>query len=71
MVDVTLAPWAVRLWIYDHFKGIRDLIPAEGKGGGDEEIWSRWRKWVEAIERRESVKYTLSDREYYMPIYQR
>ncbi|KAK5089184.1 hypothetical protein LTR05_003408 [Lithohypha guttulata] len=71
MVDVTLAPWAVRLWIYDHFKGIKDLVPAEGQGGDDEKIWKRWRQWSKAIEERESVSNTLSDREHYLPIYQR
>ena len=71
MVDVALAPWAVRLWPFEHFKGITDLIPAEGKGGEDEKIWQRWRRWTKAIEERNSVKNTLSDREHYLPIYQR
>lgn len=71
MVDVTLAPWAVRLWIFDHFKGVKDLIPAEGQGGADEKTWARWRKWVKAIEQRKSVSNTLSEREHYLPIYQR
>ena len=71
MTDVALAPWAMRLWIFDHFKGIKDLIPAEGKGSEDEKVWSRWRKWVNAIESRKSVSSTLSDKEHYLPIYQR
>lgn len=71
MTDVTLAPWAVRLWVYEHFKGVKDLIPAEGEGGEDEKIWSRWRRWIHAIQARESVKNTLSDQEHYLPIYQR
>lgn len=30
MPDITLAPWAVRLWIFDHFKGGLG-IPDEGQ----------------------------------------
>jgi len=71
MTDITLAPWAIRLWVYEHFKGVKDLIPDEGKGGEDEKVWSRWRKWFDAIQARESVKNTLSNREHYLPIYQR
>lgn len=71
MVDVTLAPWAVRLWVFEHFKGVQDLIPGEGQGGEDEKVWKRWRRWYAAIEARETVKNTLSDREKYLVIYQR
>lgn len=71
MVDVAIAPWALRLWIFDHFKGIKDLIPAEGQGGADEKSWARWRRWASAVEGRESVTETLSDKEHYLPIYQR
>jgi len=71
MVDVALAPWAVRLWVFEHFKGITDLLPIEEQGGEDEKIWKRWKRWTTAIEGRESVKQTLSDRDHYLPIYQR
>lgn len=71
MVDVALAPWAVRLWVFEHFKGVRDLIPADGQADKDGEIWKRWRLWFNAIEERDSVRDTLSDREHYLPIYQR
>lgn len=71
MVDVTLAPWAVRLWVFEHFKGVKDLVPAEDQGGDDEKIWARWRKWAAAVEGRDSVAKTLSEREKYLVIYQR
>lgn len=31
----------------------------------------RWEKWVNAIEGRNSIKMSLSETEYYLPIYQR
>lgn len=64
LVDLNLAPWAVRLWVLDHFKAGGFKIPV-GK------IWERWGEWLEAIEERESVKRTLSEREHYLPIYKR
>lgn len=70
LIDVVIAPWANRLWVFDHFKGGLG-IPEEGEGGEDEEVWGRWRKWVAAVEARKSVKETMSDRERYLPIYQR
>ena len=41
------------------------------RAGGDEEVWERWRKWLAAVQDRKSVKETMSDREHYLPIYQR
>jgi len=70
MADISLAPWCIRLWLFDHFKAGLG-IPAKGNGGADEEIWNRWRQWSQAIESRQSVIDTLSDREKYMPIYTR
>jgi glutathione S-transferase len=70
LIDIVIAPWANRLWVFDHFKGGSGL-PEEGQGGDDEEIWKRWRKWLKAVEDRKSVKETLSEREHYLPIYQR
>jgi glutathione S-transferase len=69
-IDIMIAPWAIRLWIFDHFKGGLG-IPEEGKGGEDEDVWQRWRRWLEAVEGRKSVKETISDKEHYLPIYQR
>ncbi|KIV87059.1 hypothetical protein PV11_02630 [Exophiala sideris] len=68
--DVCLAPWAVRMWVLDHYKGGAG-IPGPGEGGEDQQAWNRWHKWVEAIEARKSVTETLSEREHYLPIYQR
>lgn len=70
ILDIVLGPWALRLWVFDHFKGGLG-IPEKGKGGEDEEVWERWRKWYEAVSERRSVKETCSDREHLLPIYQR
>ncbi|KAL2066532.1 hypothetical protein VTL71DRAFT_2603 [Oculimacula yallundae] len=63
MIDLILAPWAVRLWIFDYFKGGLNL--PEGK------TWDRWAKWSSAVEKRQSVVATTSEKEHYLPIYQR
>lgn len=70
LIDIQLAPWALRLWVFDHFKGGLG-IPEEGKGDEDEQVWERWRKWSEAVTSRKSVKETMSSHEHYLPIYQR
>lgn len=46
-------------------------MPEPGKGGDDEAVWARWRKWVEAVQNRPSVKNTTSEKEFYLPIYQK
>jgi len=71
MVDVSLAPWAVRLWLIDYYKPDGLGTPAEGQGGEDEEVWQRWRQWLAAVQERDSVKSTLSDREAYIEVYRR
>ncbi|KAJ5836087.1 hypothetical protein N7447_002113 [Penicillium robsamsonii] len=71
LLDLVLAPWAVRLWVFDEFKSGGLGIPREGGGGADESIWSRWRTWPAAIESRRSIKKTTSDRAHYLPIYKR
>lgn len=63
LIDLILAPWAVRLWVFDHFKG--GLKIPEGK------VWDRWGSWLSAVEQRESVLKTTSEKEHYLPIYQR
>ncbi|KIW79308.1 hypothetical protein Z517_05920 [Fonsecaea pedrosoi CBS 271.37] len=68
--DVALAPWAVRMWVLDHFKGGVG-IPPPGQGGEDEQLWNRWRKWFDVVSSRKSVTETMSDKEHYLPIYQR
>ncbi|TLS26091.1 hypothetical protein PpBr36_07842 [Pyricularia pennisetigena] len=69
LVDVTLAPWARRLWLLDHFKPAWGGIP----DGTDEEkkIAQRWKLWVEACLARESVVATSSDDEPYIDVYRR
>jgi glutathione S-transferase len=71
MADIALAPWAVRVWVLDHFKEGGLGMPEKGKGGEDEDAWERWRVWVKAIEGRKSVKETMSEKEHYLPIYTR
>ena len=71
MADIALAPWGVRLWVFDHFKEGGLGMPEKGNGGEDEEVWARWRTWVKAVEGRKSVAETMSDREHYLPIYTR
>jgi glutathione S-transferase len=64
LIDLIIAPWAVRLWVFDHFKG--------GLGMPEGEQWvARWEKWLGAIKDRESVVNTTSEKEHYLPIYQR
>ena len=70
VVDFFLAPWAQRMWVFDHFKGGLG-IPPEGQGGEDEKVWSRWRKWASAIATLKSIKETTSDREHQLPLYKR
>jgi len=70
LVDFVVAPWVMRLWVFDYYKG-GSGIPTEGEGGGDQNIWARWRKWVNAVENRKSIRETISDREHYLKIYQR
>ncbi|EME40095.1 hypothetical protein DOTSEDRAFT_179032 [Dothistroma septosporum NZE10] len=63
LIDFVIAPWVVRLWIFDHFKEGLDM----GKG----QEWNRLRVWMTALEERPSIKNTTSEREHYLPIYQR
>lgn len=58
------------MWVFDRFKG-GSGIPQPGEGGEDEKTWKRWHKWIEAVSERPSIKNTTSEREYYVPIYQR
>lgn len=70
MVDVMLAPWLCRLFLFDVYKGGLG-IPEEGNGGEDEEVWKRWRSWAKAVGERESVLDTMSDRDMYVEAYKR
>lgn len=71
MTDIVLAPWAIRLWVFDHFKEGGLGMPGPGEGGDDEKVWKRWRSWAEAVEGRKSVRETTSEKEPYLPIYKR
>jgi len=72
MVDIALAPWLIRLWVFDHFKTGGLGMPEAGEEGGQEhETWPRWRKWAAAVKERRSVQETTSARERYIPAYQR
>jgi len=64
LIDLILAPWAVRFWVFDHFKG--------GVKLPKEEAWAqRFEKWLQAVESRDSVVNSTSEKEHYLPIYQR
>ncbi|KAI9163881.1 glutathione-S-transferase theta, GST [Paramyrothecium foliicola] len=67
LVDISLAPWAARLWLIDHYKNGGVGIPDEAA----DKTWSRWLKWKKAVEERPSVKNTLSDSERYLLAYKR
>ena len=71
LVDFVMAPWSIRLWVFDHYKQGGLGTPEEGKAGKEEKSWARWRTWLRAIEGRESVVHTTSEKEHYLSIYQR
>jgi len=72
MVDFIVAPWAVRLWVFDHYKnGLNIPSSSSSDQDKDAKTWSRFNKWLEAIKSRPSVQATTSEKEYYLPIYQR
>ncbi|KAL2755406.1 hypothetical protein ACRALDRAFT_2041781 [Sodiomyces alcalophilus JCM 7366] len=71
LVDAMLAPWAVRLFIIDHYKPGGVGIPAFEHGGENEQDWDRWRGWFDAIRERKSVKGTMSDAASYIEVYKR
>lgn len=72
LVDITLVPWALRLFLIDHYKEPDGVgIPQKGEGGEDEPVWERWRKWFDAVTTRQSVVDTISDRQRYIDVYKR
>ena len=71
LVDVMLAPWAIRLFLIDHYKPGGVGIPAKGHSGEDKEVWERWERWAAAIEARKSVVDTRSDDDEYIKVYKR
>ena len=70
LVDISLAPWALRLFLVDHYKNGGHGIPNEGDDK-DDETWARWRTWFKAVQERESVKSTWSAEERYIISYKR
>ncbi|KAI5457050.1 glutathione S-transferase [Mariannaea sp. PMI_226] len=70
LVDISLAPWAKRLFLIDHYKEGGHGIPRDGQGS-DGELWERWWKWYSATTERQSVKDTWSSDERYILAYKR
>lgn len=68
LVDISLAPWAKRLFLLDYYKPGGLQIPPEG---GEDNVWTRWNAWMKAVENRPSVKDTWSDDEKYIQVYKR
>jgi len=60
LVDVAIAPWA-----------LRDYIVADHRGYKREDVGAGWKEWAELLEQRESVRNTASDLEHYEEIYGR
>lgn len=67
LVDISLAPWARRLWLIEHYKSGGLGIPSEAGDG----VWARWATWTEAVEKRQSVRDTSSGDEQYRLVYKR
>ncbi|RCI08982.1 hypothetical protein L249_5012 [Ophiocordyceps polyrhachis-furcata BCC 54312] len=65
LVDISLAPWARRMWLADECKPGGLGLPAEG------EVWDRWAVWKKAVDERESVRMTSSSDESYLALYKR
>lgn len=62
LVDISLMPWAHRLWLLARYKPSGEGFP----DGGDGDVWARWAVWVEAALGRQSVRETSSDDESYL-----
>ncbi|KZP28522.1 glutathione-S-transferase [Athelia psychrophila] len=60
LVDIAVAPWA-----------LRDYIASENRGYRREAVGNGWKEWAERLETRESVVNTTSEKEYYAEIYGR
>ncbi|WYZ36881.1 hypothetical protein EsH8_II_000387 [Colletotrichum jinshuiense] len=71
LVDAMLAPWAMRLFLFDHYKPGGLGLPVKCDNEEDDKIWRRWGHWYDAINERQSVKDTLSDRDAYIEVYKR
>jgi glutathione S-transferase len=60
----------LRQWVFGYF-GKDPQVPVQGEGGEGEQVWERWRNGVGAVEGRGSVTKLMSEREHYVPIYER
>lgn len=69
LVDISLAPWAKRLWLLNHYKPGGLGIPENDTDG--DAIWQRWASWFKAIVNRQSVKDTWNADERYIVAYKR
>ncbi|KAK6534107.1 hypothetical protein TWF281_005445 [Arthrobotrys megalospora] len=65
--DVIIGPWVERGWVFDEFKSNGGNWPTAKDG----EIWARWERYVSAIVDLQALKDTTSDKEHYLPLYQR
>jgi glutathione S-transferase len=55
LINLVIAPWAVRTWVFDHFKGGLKLPKAEK--------WvDRWNKWLSAVKKMQGAVSTTSER---------
>jgi glutathione S-transferase len=76
LVDISLAPWAARLDIIEHYKQGGTGIPGKDGGvkdggGEDAEIWARWHRWRDAVMARDSMAATTSQFGHYLGVYKR
>ena len=58
----------MRLWVFDHYK---EGLGISEKASSGEQAWKKLKRWTEALEQRPSIKNTMSEKEHYLPIYQR
>ncbi|CAG8044319.1 unnamed protein product [Penicillium salamii] len=65
--DSMLAPWAIRLWVFDVFES--GLGIPDGPSGPDGFNWERWETWLDAVESMKSIQGTTSDPREYSPTY--
>jgi glutathione S-transferase len=54
LIDLIIAPWAVRVWFFDHFK-----VGLKVEKG---DLWERWGRWMSAVQGRECVVCMTSER---------
>ena len=81
-----LIPWAMRVFLLDYYKGGSGIpnpkvdqqeaardgdSDGNGNGNDEQEVWARWHRWFDAVQKQESVQDTMSDRERYIEVYQR